>query len=165
MTRQLIEKNIDGKFYEFQQFTTTVALKTLSQLTQILGEPLTLMFGAFVKKTEPGKSLSGLLQRDVSDADPDVMAKAVRALIAQLAGAGTDDALKIIKSLVSGDGVLCDHNKVVFDEHFRGHEGLAHLPKVVAAALEAQYGNFLSAVSARLPAAPAVKAGSPITVR
>jgi hypothetical protein len=161
--RELISKTIDGKLYEFQQFPATVALKTLSQLTQLLGEPLTLVFGVFVKKIDPAKPVGGILQRDVADADPDVLAKAVRALITQLAGTGTDEALQIIKSLVSGPGVLCDHNKVVFDEHFGGHEGLAHLPRVLTAALEAQYGNFLNAVSAKLPAAPAAR--PPVTVR
>lgn len=152
MTRELIQKEVDGRLYEFQQFTTTVALKTLSQIVQLVGEPL-----AALGLGDAGKQI---LQREVD------LEKAAKALVAELAGAGTDDAIKVIKSLVSGDHVLCDHNKVLFDDHFRGPDGLSHLFRVVWAALEAQFGNFLGAVSARLPVAPAAKAmGGPIRAR
>jgi hypothetical protein len=155
--RELVGVTVDDKLYEFQQFTTTVGLKTLSHLARIIGEPLMLALGVFFKDAPAeGAPKVPFGQREVNT---DVLAKAVHALITQLSGEGTDEAIRLIKTLVSGDGVLCDHKKVIFDEHFRGAEGLAHLAKVVRAALEAQYGNFLGAVSAQMsgPAVTAVK--------
>lgn len=143
MARELIQKDIDGKHYEFEQFTATVALKTLAKLTKILGEPMAIALGGFIKDDKPGATKKpGILDREVNS---DVMAKAVKALIERL---DEDEVVILVKQLTS-TGVLCDNVKINFDEHFRGE--MAHLFSVVAVALEAQYGNFIGAITDRIP--------------
>lgn len=162
MSRQLTSKEIDGKTYEFSQFNTTHALRHFSTLTQIIGEPLAIALGAIFQGKKP-KDLKDVLSREIP---PDTIPKVVTSLLGNLEGSGTDSALNLVKTLTSGDFVLCDHAKVNFDTHYAGPTGLAHLSKVVIAALEAQYGNFLGAVSARVAAtAPAAPMGAPIVAR
>jgi hypothetical protein len=144
--RELVTKSIDGKLYEFQQFNTTKSLKTLSKLTKFLGEPL--MLGLAALGVNPAKSVpgaapitaKGFLDRELNG---EALAKAVAALVDRL---DETDVVELVKTLTS-ESVLCDHKPIVFDEHFRGDIG--HLFKVIGAALEAQYGNFLGAVTGR----------------
>lgn len=172
--RELVQKVIDGKLYEFEQFKTTKSLKVLAQLTKIFGEPLTLALGAFFKKKpeenfvgrldENGlpirvesvkesakeaareaatKAKKGLLDQDIDEATADVLAKAVRVLIERL---DEDEIVDIVKTLVASK---CDGQPIVFDEHFIGVP--MHLFKVVGAALEVQFGNFIDAITEIAP--------------
>lgn len=145
MSRALVEKDVDGKKYQFSQFNTTQGLKHLGTLTQIVGEPLAIALGVAFQGRKP-KDLKSLLTLEIPG---DAVQRVVSALLQNLVGEGTDKALNLIKELTSGDYVLCDSGKVVFDAHYAGPEGLAHLAKVVRAALAVQYGNFWDAVSAK----------------
>jgi hypothetical protein len=152
MTRELVQKTVDGRSYEFEQFNTTTALKTLAKLTKIIGEPLMIALGALgLEKLAPAKLVNGvpepvkkrnLMDTDLNPLNTAVLGKAVAALIDRL---DETEVVDLVKRLVSGPGVLCDHKPFQFDDHFIGEPG--HLFKVVRAALEAQYGNFLGAVT------------------
>lgn len=148
MARELVEKDVDGRLYSFEQLTATVALKTLTKLTKIFGEPLTLALGGFFKKAQPGAP-TALLESDI---DSDVLSKAMKVLVERM---DEDEVVALIK-LLTTQGVLCDGVKVAsFDEHFRGE--LSHLFAVLKAALEVQYGNFIGAVTDRLPSASSLR--------
>lgn len=137
--RELVQKTVDDRVYQFQQFNTTTAIKTMAKLTKLIGEPLTLAMGSFAEKKDPA---AGLMDRDL---DFEVLSKAVGALIERL---DEDEVVSLVKRLTT-ESVLCDNKPIQFDEHFAGN--ISHLFKVVMAAIEAQYGNFLSAVTAKLP--------------
>lgn len=160
--REVVQKTVDGRLYEFEQFSTTVALKTLSKLTKLLGEPIVLALGA-IKKTDAAKAKKGdkvktALDTDLSDLDTAVLGQAVRSLIDRME---ENEVVELVKQLTSV-GLLCDHKPVLFDEHYRGET--SHLFKVLSASLSAQYGNFLGAVTARFPAAAAM-ANGPVSLR
>ena len=133
MARELIEKTIDGKFYEFSQFNTTVALKVMARLTKILGEPLAIALGGATKDGKKALSLE-------SDLSAELMGKAVRALIDRL---DETEVVSLVKLLAS-EGVLCDHARIIFDDHFCGDIG--HLFRVLVAAIEVQFGNFFAGI-------------------
>lgn len=143
MARELIEKRVDGNVYSFQQFNTTKSLKIMSRLSKILLEPITLFFAS-----AGGKASSGnLLDRQL---DKDMLGKAVRSLTDRM---DEDEVINLIKELTANDNLLVDGKKVDFDTHYEGR--LDHLFKVLYAALEVQYGNFLGALIARIGSASA----------
>lgn len=140
MTRELITKDVDGALYEFEQMNTTTALKTLTTLTKLIGEPVMMTLGSVMKDLKPGAKFK-LLDVDFNTLNADALAKAVKILIENM-----DDSrvVDLVKRLTS-EKVLCDHKPIVFDTHFSGK--LGHLFKVLGAALEAQYGSFLDALT------------------
>ena len=156
--REAVQKVVDGKLYEFEQFKTTEALKVLARLTKIFGEPLTLALGAFfkdkpesfigkldenglpIKVEEVQAEKKSFLDQDLGDKS-DILAKAVRTLIDRL---DEDEVVELVKKLAS-EKVKCDGAPIIFDDHYVGSP--MHLFKVVAAGLEVQYGNFLNAIT------------------
>lgn len=168
MTLELVDKIVDGRTYAFEQLNTTTALKVLAKLTKIIGEPLMIGLGSLPKKEQPRpltaagvpaplpepvkkKSLGDF---DLTELKTDVLGRAVAALTDRL---DETEVVALVRQLTS-EKVLCDNAPVVFDSHFRGQT--AHLFKVLMAALEAQYGDFLGAVTAK--AAPV---GGPVSLR
>lgn len=143
MSRELVQKTIDDKSYEFEQYNTTKSLKTLSQLTRLIGEPILLMIASGLKDRKPEKAgkKKSLLDTEL---DNDLLAKAIKELVIRMGD--DDDVLSLVKKLAI-EGVLCDSKQIVFDLHYSGGEGLAHLFKVVRAALEVQYGNFIAVLT------------------
>jgi len=126
MSRDLVKKVIDGETYGFQQFGAKQALKVLTRLTKIVGEPMALAFTA-------AKGEGKLSTRDI---DPDILASAVRALMERL---DEDNVVDLVETLTASH-LLCNGKQIVFDVHYEGK--LGHLFKVLMAALEVQYGNF-----------------------
>lgn len=133
MARELIKKEIDGKTYEFQQFGPKHALKILTKLSRICGEPLALAFTAMGSK-DGEKPEGGLLDRKI---DGKLLAAAVKALTDRL---DEEEVIAIVMELTANDNVLCDGRRVVFDSHYQS--GLGHMFKVLGTALEVQYGDF-----------------------
>lgn len=138
MARELIQKTIDGKLYEFSQFNTTVSLRVLARLTKIVGEPIAIALGG-AKKVD--KKSDDLADKDVTG---EVFGKAVKALVDRL---DENEVVNLVKLLTS-EQVLCDNSKIVFDDHFCGDIG--HLFKVIVGALEAQYGNFFGGITQQI---------------
>lgn len=140
MTTGLVEKDIETPngtvTYQFEQFNTTLALKTLTRLTKIIGEPLAIALGG-AEAPAPG---AGLLNANLSG---DTLGAAMRALVDRLDEKEVIDLLR----LLAAEKALCNGGKIIFDDHYRGDFGL--LLKVFRAALEVQYGNFTAAVRAR----------------
>jgi len=145
-----VEKQIDDHVYSFAHLPAQEALRVLTKLTKIVGEPLAIAVGALMKddKTErklgedglplPAEPKKGLLERDV---DPEVFGKAARSLIEKL---DEEEVIAIVVKLTTQQ-VLCDGIEIKnFNTHFTGQ--LGHLFKVLAAALEVQYGNFFGAM-------------------
>lgn len=137
MTTGLVVKEIkvgdEILTYQFEQFNTTLAIRTLARLTKIIGEPLAI-------------AMAGSTGGDF-DVSGDVMGKAVKALVDRL---DEKEVLELLK-LLAADKALCGENggKINFDEHYRGNIRL--LFKVFQAALEVQYGNFIGAVRESFP--------------
>ncbi len=134
MARELIQKIIDSKTYEFQQFNTTQSLKMLSRLAKICGEPLALAIGA---ASGDGKQEKSMLDRNL---DPELLSRAVKALCERL---DENVVVDIVKELTA-TYAMCDGKKILFDNHYEGD--LRHLFQVLSAALEVQYGNFFGAL-------------------
>lgn len=140
MADGLIQRKVDGKLYEFQIFGAKHALKTLTKLTKIIGEPLTLAFTALGVGDKDNKG-KGLLDRKI---DGVMLGVAVKALTTRM---DEDEVLDLIEELAGKDNLLCDGKKVIFDSHYEGK--LGHLMRVVGAALEVQYGDFLEEMFAK----------------
>lgn len=149
--RDLVQKNIDDRHYEFQQFNTTTALKVLAKITKLIGEPLAIALGSSFKVSPKENMLD-------KELDTDVLAKAVRALIQRL---DEDEVVWLVQKMTA-ESVLCNNQKIIFDLHYKG-EILTHLPKVLKAAFEVQYGNFTDAMIANMPQAK--MAQQPIVAR
>lgn len=165
MARELIAKEVDGHLYQFEQFSTTDALKVMAKLTKIFGESITIALGSFFKKKpEPGKlGLDGLpepvkplLEQDV---DENALEKAVKVLLDHL---DETEVVALVKKL-SSEKVLCDGSSITFDLHYQGET--LHLFKVIAASLEAQFGNFIGAITTKSPVAGAAVRAAGIAVR
>lgn len=157
--RNVITKTIDDKSYQFKQFNTTTSLQVLSKLTKLLGEPILLSMKALgikmPEKPKMGKLVNGLPEpvavkpeEEVTGEkllkkklDPAMVTAALTGLLDRIEEPGI---LELVKTFTTVD-VTCDGNPINFDDHF-GSGGLEHLFKVVKAAAEAQYGNFLNAV-------------------
>lgn len=161
--RELVAKEIDGKVYEFEQFRTSVSLRVLAKLTKVLGEPLAMAMSSFFKTAKPSNEAQKLdpetgvpipskkiLDQEI---DSNALTKAIGLLIERL---DEVDVVDLVEQLAA-KGVLCDHKPIVFDLHYRGDIG--HLFKVVAAALEVQYGNFIGAITGPLSQAKAMATG------
>ncbi len=133
----LAEREIDGKNYAFQKFGAEKATVILIKLTKMVGKPIAMAIAAI-------KGDGKLLDRDMN---LDILGEAVQALTGAL---DEKEAMSLIKDLTANGNVLCDGVKVSsFDKHYEGQ--LDHMFKVLAAALEVQYGNFYSAIAARVP--------------
>ncbi len=126
MTVGLEHKSIAGRKYEFQKFGAKKSVKLLTRLLKLVGEPLSIAVGA----TGGGKLFE-------SNLDPKILSSAVRVLVDKL---DEDEVLDLIEEFTANDNVLCDGVRVNFDNHYEGK--LPELFKVLAAALEVQYGNF-----------------------
>jgi hypothetical protein len=161
--RELVAKTIDGRLYEFEQFKTSTAVRVLAKLTKVLGEPLAVAMSSFFKASkgsneaqkldpETGVPISSRRMLD-QEVDPNALAKAVGLLIERL---DEVDVVDLIEQLVA-KSVLCDHKPVIFEMHYQGDIG--HLFRVIAAALEVQYGNFIDAITGPLLQAKAMAAG------
>lgn len=138
MSTGLIQKEIDGKTYEFQKFGAKQSLKVLLRIAKMVGKPAVAAFGS-VKKSE-----GSILDQDI---DGGIIAMAVGSLVENM---DTNETLDLIEELTGKDKVLCDGKKIHWDSHYAD---LEHLFKVLKAALEVQYGNFFNA----LGASPALK--------
>lgn len=130
----LTRRDIDGAEYAFSKWGAKKSTKILIRLSKIVGKPLGLALASFQGE---GK----LLQRVV---DTKLIGMAFEALTQNL---DADEALDLIEELTAKDNVLCDNKKIVFDLHYQNR--LDHMFKVLGAALEVQYGNFLGEFTAQ----------------
>lgn len=137
----LEKKEVDSHTYSFSKYGAKESLKVLTRLTRIIGEPLAIGMAAASGK----KSGKSLLDTEI---DPDIIGKAVRALVDRL---DEDEVMGLIEKLTSV-GVLCDGKKINFDVHYNGK--LPHLFKVLWAAIEVQYGNFFDELTEKLDFKP-----------
>src|SRR5258708_6845566 len=100
--REAIEKTIDGHVYTFTQFNATLALKMLTRLMKICGEPLAIAIAA---------AQSGDKVLDKKQLNAELLSKAVGALVDRL---DEDGVLLLVKTMVSEPNILCDGKKVQF---------------------------------------------------
>jgi hypothetical protein len=135
----MAERLIDGKRYQFSQLNTTPSLRLFKRLVAVLGEPMIRGFKSLEKKSDT----ESLIDQKINF---DVLADAAKTLIGNL---DKDDPIEIIKELIGDGRLLCDNKNIQFETHYAGQ--LPHMFKVLTAALEVQYGNFLPALTANLP--------------
>ena len=131
MARETVKKIIGGNEYEFSQYGAKHALRTLLRLGKVMGRPFALGVAAVGEK--PTNSTS-FFDRGIKG---EVLAQALEALT----NGTTDEIMDLCTELSSRD-VLCNGRQIDFNSHYEGNLGLMF--KVVAAALEVQYGNFFS---------------------
>jgi hypothetical protein len=136
MAAGLVEKQVDGSTYEFEKWGAEESLATLAKILKIVGKPLSQLVGSF--GSEDGKKL---LDQEI---DSNLLGSAIGSLMESMDEGST---LALIKKL-SSEKVLCDGAKISFNLHYQ--DRLDHLFRVVKAALEVQYGNFLAALFANL---------------
>lgn len=128
--RELVKKTIDGNEYEFEQMAPKLALKTLVKLSKIVGKPIAMVMGSDGITKDKSK---GILSKNLS---PELFSAAVGSMIEKLDEADTIE----LCVLLTADTVLCDGKKIDFNSHYASRLGLMF--KVLAAALEVQFGNF-----------------------
>lgn len=133
--RDLVKKSIDGHEYEFSQMGPRQSLKVLVKLSKIVGKPIAMIAGG-----EKGVKPTSLMQKDVA---PELFGAAVGAMVDRL---DEDETVDLCVQLTSFPQVLCDGQKVDFNAHYDGKLDLMF--KVLAAALEVQYGNFFAGLFA-----------------
>lgn len=136
MSTELIKKEIDGSTYEFEQFGAKQSLRVMVRLSKIIGKPLALA--------------SGVVKKDAADGDrfdSNVLAMAVESL----AQNATEDEVLSLMEVLCAEHVLCDGKRVDFNLHYRGR--FNHLFRVLAVALEVQYGDFFGALQGSLHSA------------
>lgn len=136
--RNIVEKQVDSHTYAFTKFETSKGLDILERLIQLVGEPIAMMGGMSAEE--------GVDQNDSS-----ILAKAMGALQSGMSKQKTAPLLKDI--LV---GATCDGKPIGFEIHFAQRYG--HLFKVIWAALEVQFGDFLDVLKDAAAARQAVGA-------
>lgn len=117
------EREIDGHSITITMLPPDQALKILTRLVKVVGEPLAVFAEA------------GGLEAAVTG---DLIKKSVQALAEKL---DEDDVVKTVKELMECVLIGGKQGKQVFNAHFAGN--LGHLFKVLQAVLEVQYGDFL----------------------
>jgi hypothetical protein len=138
--RETLKKDIDGEKFEFLMMPPKVALRILTRLIKIAGEPLGIAL-AFVTTGEG-------LDKEV---DPSVVGKSARALIERL---DEDEVMNTVIQLC--DYALMNGKKITFDVDFTGRMGLMF--KVIAGVLEANYADFFGDVGGLAGIVQAAKA-------
>lgn len=136
------EVAVDGQTYSFEKWGAEEALKTLIKISKIAGKPIGLFLGVLLDKKEDGESL---IDKELKS---DMLAVAIESLTANL---DEDVCVALIKKLTS-DKVWCANKPINFNTHYE--DKLDHMFKVVAAAVEVQYGNFFVALTALAPKGP-----------
>ncbi len=128
--REPVRKIIDGEQYTFCQLPPKKSLKLLTRILKIIGPAL----GGVVK--DAGNISEGNIESILDlDIDPGMI---VSQLCSRLDENDVEYIIDMLLSQVlhSGKGEVSR----VFDEHFGGR--LPHLFRVIAAALEVEYGDF-----------------------
>lgn len=128
MPGELTKKIIDEHEYEFTKLGAKQSVKVFTKILKIIGEPIALSAGAFEGK-------GPLLERVFNG---DALGKAMKALAERM---DEDEVVSLMETLCGETACICDGKKVNFNSHYEGR--LAHLFKVLKAALEVQYGDFL----------------------
>lgn len=134
MAEGMIQRKVDGRLYEFSIFGAKHALRTLTKLSKIIGEPLTLAFTA-MGVSDPENKGKSMFDRKI---DGKMLGEAVKALTGRM---DENEVLDLIEELCGEENCMCDGKKIIFDKHYEGK--LGHLFKVIGTALEVQYGDFL----------------------
>lgn len=131
------ERTIDGRLYQFHQLSPKESLRTLTRLYKILGQPIAMGMAAFMG-TQQEKSKQKKGADPLKGLDTDMLTRAVAVMAEKM---DEDVVINLIENLCASDHCLCDGVRVTTLEHYSGE--LGHMFKVLAAALEVQYGNFL----------------------
>lgn len=129
----LYEVEVDGKKYEFEKWGAEESTDVLLDLVAITGKPIGSGVSAFFGKEAEGEP--GLDRK----MDSNVMGQIIESLT-QKVGENKSICKMLIKKL-SSEKVLCEGAKINFNVHYQ--DNLGHMLKVVKAALEVQYGNFI----------------------
>lgn len=143
MARETKTREIDGQKYECLQFDVKKSLRVLTKLSKHLGAPIS----SLLKNYDDKKTF---LDQDLKNLN---IGEAIEAMMGNV---GDDEVYDLCKDICSdmiavgtagvpGIGLLREN---IFDQHFKGEDGLMRLFKVVKFALEANYGNFLSKIAA-----------------
>jgi hypothetical protein len=137
MGRQVESRTIDGRLYEFYQVSPKIALKVLTRVTKLLGEPLGILGGQLAGSKKDG--IAALLEQDTSELLP----KAVSLFVTRL---DETEVQQVIDWLLEPVHVQTEDDKgtrrIMFERDFQGRIG--HLMKVVLAALEVNFQDFFS---------------------
>jgi len=133
-----IVKEIDGQTYEIWHLPTEQAIKMLTKLTKIVGEPV-------------GKAVSGLKSSSGSILDADVDYDFIGAAIGILTNKlDEDEVLGIVKTILkyvnkkTEKGGFIEANL----DDFQGR--IMHLLNVVRASLEHNFSDFFAGIKSRL---------------
>lgn len=144
MSKGLAKRTIDGDEYEFTQFGAKESIRILSRVLKLVGEPMTLAYASF--KDDPEGTAKSFFDRDF---DKMILSKAVGAFAERM----DDEAvLDLIETLTAKSNVICNGAKIDFNSHYE--QRLGRMFKVLLAALEVQFGNFLEELPGSVGMAP-----------
>ncbi len=140
------KKEINGTTYTFQMMPASIAYDLFWDLTKILSPGLAPILANF-------KSLGDVFNQEIGDARSGFLGEAVINLAKEIDKEKfkTITMLLMKHTIIEGKGAI---SAGVFEAHFAGK--IMDIVKVTAAALEAQYGDFLDALGSAVKAQPAL---------
>ncbi len=143
MGRQSVNKVIDGKEYTFYEFNATTAWTTWVSVSKMFGKPIGSAIDSIVKGSKG--SINDLLDTSTSEMTKIV---SIEKVVSQLMdNIDEDKTLKIVMKLMESTMFKGSRVNEIFDVHFQGE--MLHLLKVISAALEVQFGDFLKGLFAK----------------
>ena len=135
-------KEVDGISYEIWTLPVPKALSILTKLTKLAGELGGGAIGSVDSGQNPFQNKSG--EKNPMNIKMDVLGKAITALTNRLDESEVQEIIKTMLSVVHVQNVN-GYAPVSFDVTFQGR--IFHMLKVVGAALEVNYSDFLEGLS------------------
>lgn len=136
------EVSIDNKQYRIEPYITSRGLRLLKTLTGLVGEPAVRLMATLPKGTDVVALKNGTASILEVDINLEKAAEILSASLVKLDDNTTEQLFKDVLQNTFHNNTSCAEK---FDSHFQGE--YLHLFKVVVKTLEAQFGDFLSAIT------------------
>lgn len=127
----LVEVEIDGNRYEFEQWGAEESLDVLLDISGIVGGPI-------------GAALSKAFAPSGDGMDTELDSSMLGVVFEDLSKNLKKDVVKPIFKKLCAEKLLCNGKKVNFNTHYKNN--LFHMFKVAKIGLEVQFGNFFEDV-------------------
>lgn len=148
MARETVKREIDGSLYEFHTMPAKAALKVLTRLTKVVGEPLGLLGDALLgggKAGAVGAEGDGLVKGALeTDIPQGALGKVLAAVTDRLDENQVLETVELVLVSVYVQGPSDAGTRTIrFEQDFGGR--MLTMLKVFAAALEVNFSDFFAA--------------------
>lgn len=132
---QLHSVDIDGRNYQFADWTTSKGISILTWLAKKVGGTLAAFFAVGLSQNPDATDEEKVKQ--ISEAGDKLFTDALQSMLSSL---DSSDVNRVLKMICEED-LLCDGKKVNYDFHYR--KSIGHLMRVAKSNLEYQFDDFL----------------------